>query len=357
MKSNRVKTFLVLPAFGLIAAFTTRGAPADNSGASALYAVKAFASDNVWAAGYKYQGNLSFPLVEHWDGTRWSIIPNPSGVIQSQMHGIAVVAADDVWFVGQTWSVSDQAYIMHWNGVSLEAVPAANPSLYVSLWSVDAVSANDVWAVGQSSNKTLTEHWDGTRWNVVPSPTGTYDFLEGVTALAANDIWAVGYTSDASEILHWDGFRWSLSSTGTIGEYAGYRSVSALTANDIWAIGFSEGTLTEHWDGTRWSRVQSPNPSRIGNSLYGVLAIGPNDVWTVGQGYGSPNRSLALHWDGVAWVQVKTPNLGHGFLSNSFYAVDGVSSDDIWAVGIGQQAWTVHWDGASWVIIPNPGDQ
>jgi hypothetical protein len=202
----------------------------------------------------------------------------------------------------------------------------------------------------------LTEHWDGTRWSVVPSPTGSYDVLEGVTALSANDIWAVGYTSDASEILHWDGTRWSLSSSGTIGDYAGYRGISPLAANDIWAIGFSEGTLTEHWNGTRWNRVPSPNPSPIGTSLYSVLAIAPNDAWTVGQGYGSPNRTVALHWNGTSWSQVKTPNIGQGILANALYAVSGIASDDIWAVGIGQQAMALHWDGTRWRVVPNPGD-
>jgi hypothetical protein len=246
MKPNQTKSSvaLAIAAAGLVAAVSAAGNPADNSGTSALFAVSAFASNDVWAAGYKYQGDLSFPLVEHWDGTNWKIVPNPSGVLQSQMHGIAVVAPDDVWFVGQTWNTDDQAYILHWDGVSLQSVPAANPSLYVSLWSVAAVAADDVWAVGQSSNHTLTEHWDGTQWRVVASPTGSYDFLEGVTALATNDVWAVGYTSDASEILHWDGAQWSVSASGTIGDYAGYRGISALAANDIWAIGFSEGTLT-----------------------------------------------------------------------------------------------------------------
>ena len=359
MKSNQTNQTLgiLVAVVGLVAALTPSGVTADNSGASALYAVEAFTSDNVWAAGYKYEGNSSFPLVEHWDGTVWTIIPNPAGVLQSQIHGVAVVAPDDIWFVGQTWNTSDQAYILHWDGVSLKSVPVVNPSLYVSLWSVTAVSANDVWAVGQSSNHTLTEHWDGTRWRVVPSPTGTYDVLEAVTAVSTNDVWAVGYTSDASEILHWDGRRWRLSSSGTIGNYAGYRGISALAENDIWAIGFSEGTLTEHWNGTVWTRIPSPNPSRIGNSLYSVAAIAPNDVWTVGQGYASPvNQTLALHWDGSAWSQAITPNIGRGIVANSLYAVSGVASNDVWAVGIGQQAMTVHWDGRRWRVVPNPGD-
>jgi hypothetical protein len=358
MKSNRTKFYLalIIAVAGLIAALTASGEPADNSGTTALFAVTAVAPDDVWAAGYRFQGNLSFPLVEHWDGTTWSVIPNPQDVLQSQIHGIAAVAPDDIWFVGQTWNGGDQAYILHWDGVSLQSVPPANPSLYVSLWSVAAASANDVWAVGQSENRTLIEHWDGNRWSVVPSPSGSYDFLEGVTVVSANDAWAVGYTFDASEIFHWDGAQWSLSSSGTIGNYAGYRGISALATNDIWAIGFSEGTLTEHWDGSRWNRLPSPNPSPIGNSLYSVVAIGSDDVWMVGQGYGSPNRTLALHWDGTAWSQRKTPNIGRGALANALYAVAGIASNDIWAVGIGQQALIIHWNGARWSIVPNPAD-
>ena len=88
-----------------------------------------------------------------------------------------------------------------------------------------------------------------------------------------------------------------------------------------------------------------------------MVAIAPNDVWTVGQGYASPvNRTLALHWDGAAWSVVATPNIGQGFLANSLYGVSAVSSDDVWAVGIGQQAMTVHWDGARWRVVPNPAD-
>ena len=61
VKWNRRKSFLgiVILVGGLVAALTMSGKPADDSGTSALYAVNAFASDNVWTAGYKYQGNQS----------------------------------------------------------------------------------------------------------------------------------------------------------------------------------------------------------------------------------------------------------------------------------------------------------
>ena len=68
---------------------------------------------------------------------------------------------------------------------------------------VHATSANDVWAVGHggtsSASTTLTEHWDGTSWTLVPSLNpGTADSLLSVTATSATDVWAVGETQDSS---------------------------------------------------------------------------------------------------------------------------------------------------------------
>src|SRR5262245_34954534 len=68
-----------------------------------------------------------------------------------------------------------------------------------NLYSVAAVSSDDVWAVGDYSvdgaRKTLTEHWDGTRWNVVQSLNMSQvgeNVLGGVVAASANDVWALG---------------------------------------------------------------------------------------------------------------------------------------------------------------------
>jgi hypothetical protein len=43
------------------------------------------------------------------------------------MHGVAMIAPNDVWIVGQTWNVSDLAYVLHWDGTSLQSVPCVNP--------------------------------------------------------------------------------------------------------------------------------------------------------------------------------------------------------------------------------------
>ena len=84
-------------------------------------------------------------------------------------------------------------------------VPSPSPTrAYDALNGVTAVSANDVWAVGAYANKssridqTLIEHWNGTDWIVVPSPSvGTgYNVLNGVTRIPAGEMWAVGYAGN-----------------------------------------------------------------------------------------------------------------------------------------------------------------
>jgi hypothetical protein len=61
--------------------------------------------------------------------------------------------------------------------VELDIVPSPNGGTgYNYLASVSALTSNDVWAVGHNNtgafsiNRTMTEHWDGTAWTVVPSP-------------------------------------------------------------------------------------------------------------------------------------------------------------------------------------------
>src|SRR5215212_9164186 len=88
-------------------------------------------------------------------------------------------------------------------GGSWTVVTSPSPDfLDNALNGVSARTSNDVWAVGSAYEAngregTLTEHWDGSAWTVIPSPNqGTItstNRLYSVTAVAANDVWAVGY--------------------------------------------------------------------------------------------------------------------------------------------------------------------
>jgi hypothetical protein len=72
---------------------------------------------------------------------------------------------------------------------------------------IAAVSATDIWAVGYTTDpttglqRTLTEHWDGTKWSVIASPNATStgsNTLAGVTALSGGTVVAVGTAYDGT---------------------------------------------------------------------------------------------------------------------------------------------------------------
>jgi hypothetical protein len=291
---------------------------------------------------------------------QWTEVPGGASPHPSALFGIAVVSADDIWAVGSWGQSGAQALIEHWDGTNWSVAAVQPPG--TQLLGVAARSPSDVWAVGSivvlGQQQTLVEHWNGRRWVVVPSPTlGTYDTLYAVCVISRNDAWAVGYSltlgmAQVYILMHWDGTNWSLVN-GPPANSSALRSLKAFATNDVWAVGYKDlesnqnttttSTFTLHWDGTAWSEVPSPNVGDA-NSLNGVDGATPNDVWAVG----STNLSaLAMHWDGAVWTVVPTP-------VTSFYALTVLSSANIIAVGGSVAPSSARWDGAQWRVVPTP---
>jgi hypothetical protein len=194
-----------------------------------------------------------------------------------------------------TWASAAQAQSQcgSWDVVAMPE-PAGR-----GLESVSASSATDVWAAGKG-----VYHWDGLTWSLVPAPgLGNPDPLgyadtvfAAVTAVAPSNAWIVGYTSflgtPQTLVEHWDGSKWSVIPSPVITGGSGLNAVTALNANDAWAVGSRAGglpefqairvTLTVHWDGSSWTAVPSPNISNRSHELNDVVAIASNDVWAVG---------------------------------------------------------------------------
>jgi hypothetical protein len=325
--------------------------PNVGSGSSSLYRVSAVSANDVWASADYGAGNESTtqPASEHWDGNQWSIVPAPSvGTLGTRIQGISAASANDVWMVGAydltaTNPNGVKTLTEHWDGTQWSVVPSPNPLLGARgsyLRGVEALSANDVWAVGYivfpvAVIQTLIEHWDGTQWTIVSSPNGSGGggLLHEVKGLTSNDVWAVGWAGKATLALHWDGSQWSVIPTPDLSSAGAnlLEGVAPVSSNDVWAVGASDsGPITMHWDGSQWTLV--PNPGVPGQSLYGVTAIAANDVWAIGfSGFSATNRTLAMHWDGVTWNIVSTAALGGNYL----WGIDSVSANDVWAVGTG----------------------
>jgi hypothetical protein len=325
------------------------------SDANSLSSVAAVADNDIWAVGWGWDQtrNAYRTVIEHWNGQRWSLVTSPNLTNgYNLLNGVGVVASNDVWAVGQAANgATYSTLIEHWNGSAWSIFPSPNtPGLSNILEAITVISANDIWAVGYSSDSnfntfTLTLHWDGNTWAIIPSPILDHDILFGVDAVASNDIWAVGrsrpggYADDRTLTIHWDGRNWSIvPSPSGIGDNDLF-GVAAIATNDVWAVG-NEGslsTLSEHWDGTSWTIVGTPNfnSNATNQVLVGVVALSSNNIWTAGQYIvpllGSAQSTLTENWDGANWNFIPSPNRRNS--NNRLHGITVTPGGTLWAVG------------------------
>jgi hypothetical protein len=255
------------------------------------------------------------------------------------------------------------------------------PVTVTGLSGVTAISAGDL--DGAALVSTPGPAVTGTPesiFGVVPTPSpgvepiqdGTEDVsLVAVSAPAAGNALAVGNNNNGLKNTliseHWNGTAWTAATMPSpSGRDATIRGVVDLGPGDGWAAGFSttsedsgERTLIEHWNGSTWSVVPSPNPLTgvAGNDeLEAVDGVSPDDVWAVGQDFSSDGGGITLlfeHFNGTKWTVFPFPESG-GFEFAS--AITTISADDAWVVGSNADASTLaaHWNGTTWTIVPTP---
>ena len=117
-------------------------------------------------------------LIEHWNGTSWATIPNAPTGADTDLFSVASISASNVWAVGTTFGGTaqqpeDSPFIAHWDGTTwtVPPQPLAVTDSTSSLFDIAAVAASDVWAVGGISvgggyEQTLS-------WNYCQPPTVT----------------------------------------------------------------------------------------------------------------------------------------------------------------------------------------
>ena len=207
-------------------------------------------------------------------------------------------------------------------------------------------------------------------WEVVPSPNppaAQNAIIRDITSIAPNDAWAVGdwwgtvngVVQNFALTMHWNGTTWSLVPTPQPAPCADCRNlalygVDAVGPNDVWAAGGQTkrapdgfvGThiLVMHWNGSAWRVLETPvQVGASGDLIWSVTALAPNDVWFFGENIYSPQLRLglaiAMHWDGSSFEFTDVPIVnfvGSGSTSNnSLHAGSALSPDNIWAVGAG----------------------
>lgn len=213
----------------------------------------------------------------------WTMVPSGNlSTLDNVLASVSAASPSDAWAVGTYYPAGSQVLAtlgQHFDGVRWTVYPLPNVGVQEnSLLSVSMPWGGSAWAVGYFVNgsykqKTLTEHFDGGEWKVVPSPNpgALQNILYGVSAIADDNVWAVGAEQDSSGLWH---------------------------------------TLTEHWNGAVWSVIPAVDAGSNGNQLYAVKALAWNDVYVAGQqaGPGFPGEALIEHWDGKEWRVVLSPN-------------------------------------------------
>jgi len=331
-----------------------------------LNGVAALAPTDAWAVGTapiagQLVGNTTAPLALHWDGSTWTggAIPTPAGASTASLSSVSGAAADDVWAVGESstatcnnmWSICVSGLIEHWNGTAWSIVTTPAVGFTQELVGVYALASNDVWAVGDAwvvntanpYSLPLVLHYDGTSWTQIAQPFTQTAVLNSVYGSASNDVWVVGDGVNTPIALHWNGtafaqvaFPSAVSAQQQDNIFLG--SVSGTASNDVWIAGnismpgAGEDDVTAgklwHWDGRVWSLIDSPST----DGLNGVAAIASNDASAVGAGNPEiePYGTALLHWNGTSWSLLAPPLDGV-----SLFAVASDGANDVWAVGEG----------------------
>jgi len=158
--------------------------PNTGAGDNILQSVSAFSSSDVWAVGSSEvitDPQTIVPLVIHWNGAGWSVLPTPplpAGTDDDEFRGVMAVAPNNAWAVGSTYNSStsvDQTYAALWDGSSWTAFSPPNVTSDDYFFGGGVLSAGDLWAVGaasgSSSSQTLVERYSDPC--VTPSPTPT----------------------------------------------------------------------------------------------------------------------------------------------------------------------------------------
>ena len=259
-----------------------------------------------WAVGTVTQGPNQ--VIERWNGTEWTQFPNPSFPPHNtpELFAMTSISANDIWAVGDVnvEGLRLDSLFEHWNG-STWTVVTLNTGGAPILSGASAHAANDVWAVGYNfggPKTTLAEHWNGQNWNTVATVNvGNGDNqLNNVLALASTNVWAVGASAPEANaptltlIEHFDGTRWTVVPSPNMGTASNRLfGITALSPTSIYAFGsyFAEDgsgnqmTLLLHWNGINWTVTPSLDPTNrsfLSDILWAGVVPSPGNIWIFG---------------------------------------------------------------------------
>jgi hypothetical protein len=189
---------------------------------SVLTSVWCTSPANCWAVGGYDEDDASLSQALHWNGRKWSLAatPNPGGTVKgdfNDLSGVVCTSAASCWAGGDYGGEVDDNELsfnlmLHWNGQKWSHASTPDPAGSQAgdindLEAIRCTSAANCWGAGgygtlvPDANKLFNEvlRWNGRKWLTVtvPSPGkldegNTESGLNALSCTSATNCWAVG---------------------------------------------------------------------------------------------------------------------------------------------------------------------
>jgi hypothetical protein len=310
-------------------------------------AVSGLASNDVWVVGYLYSQftGRDLPVARHWDGSRFTDVNVPAGSPgYNHLEGVAMVSANDVWAVGYTtpryYSYIFNPLLEHWDGSAWKVVPSPYQGLG-ELKAITAISPNDIWAVGQrwtNPEGTLILHYDGTAWTTLPDGHANDGAtVTGVAPVSADAVYIGGSSFEGGNTVpfteRWNGTTFVKEPTVGDTEYNAFNAMADDPSGAVWGVGWKSPDLgyfafTERYDGSNWKIEPTPDFGTPNSNLYGVVMTSATRTWAVGYQSGHGFGPVVIVWNGTSWRVDPLP----GGTLGTLYGIGRVGNV-LWAVG------------------------
>ena len=352
-----------------IAASADSGASDDH-----LNAVACAAAGDCWAVGSYFDGSGYRTLIEHGTDGAWQIVASPNGSSMTitnpsqdnELTGVACVTGDDCWAAGYYYNGSNyaQTLIEHYDGSAWSIVSSPNSQSVQDnlLNAITCVDASHCVAVGYyltpgveppfvpgTPDQTLVVQYDGTSWTLAKSPNRSTaeNALYGVACASADTCSAVGIDFNGSSyeslVEQLNAGTWSIDASENPSASENLLDGAACTGGDCTAAGLIRGsaatqTLIEHEGAGGWSAVTSADTSSTQlNDLTSIACAGRGDCWAAGgflagADFSSGHFQTLIEHGGSGWTVVPSPNTDSAH-DNYLAGIACASSADCVAVG------------------------
>lgn len=305
------------------------------------------------AVGFSFDAaGTRLALAEEWNDRTWTVRPTPSpaNATDTALGSVSCVSVADCTAVGTYTDTTGvvSALAEHWNGSGwiLESVAGPNNATGSALNSVSCTTRSSCSAAGDyvdggGTARALVERWNGATWEVQPTPSPSdalYVAFNGIACPTIRSCTAVGLLVDgAFNYLtfaeRWNGTTWQIQPTpnpagtagpnGTLEGGVSCTAPDACTAVGEWSPSPAPHpgvSLAEHWNGLRWEIQATPNPPAVDaadgthNAPFAAVGCASATRCTAVGNYDSGNAdgdflALAERWNGTSWSvqQAVTP--------------------------------------------------